>query len=350
MGFFDFIFPKKLESGLVPKLEVVERPGGGLTVRTPPAPIEKQIYASDSPTALGRLASRYLVQALPASATAEEHEYWFVYWRGAALANVNLLREMSGAKSSDWTILSDVKKLSDEVVSRASVWEQFVGSVVLPVNLALKVSVRQLRSLAVYAFEVADAGFGAHVGETPQKLIAEGFVTAERLERDYLVRLALYQAIFHLLTDEDTRFILTGEEPTLAGTRRGLGMTGAEIAAVIAVAAAIIVIAFIIYSYLELVEVNKFFDKQAAECHRIFTTTNKESELCKRLPEGYSKTVTNTPADKLADDFTGYLFAAGAVVLGVMFLPEIAASIRTTRQEARAERRQELSRNRRRRR
>lgn len=349
MGLLDALFPSKLEKGLVPKLEVVERPGGGLTVRTPPAPVERQVYSPNSPTPLGRVASRFMAELLPASATREEHEYWFVHWRTAALANVTLLREMSGESSSDWTILSDVKQLSDDVVAKSSYWDQLVGTAVFPVNLALRASVRQLRSLAIYAFEVADAGFGAHIGETPDRLIADGTISAEKLERDYVNRLALYQAIFHLLTDEDTRFLLTGEEPSLSGNRRALGLTGAEIAAVIAVAAAVIVIAFIVYSYMQIVSVNRFFDKQAQECHKLFASTGEESELCKRLADGYSKSVTETPANKLADDFTTYLFAAGGVVLGIMFLPEITASIREARRGARADRQMASNRRRRRR-
>lgn len=349
MGLLDYILPKKLEKGLTPNWEVSEGEGGEVRVRNIPQPVKRAIYSSDDPSPVARIASRFLVEMLPASATREEHAAWFLFSRVNAMTMVNSMKALTDVQSSDFTILSDVNKLAQQVEQKSSLWEQFVGAASVPPTVALRATARQLRSLVLYAFEVADAGWGAHMGTVPDRLIADGTLTAEEMEADYMRRLAIYQAVFQLLTNEETRFLMTGEEPSLSGAQ-ALGLTGAEIAAVIIGILAIVFVCACAYSAYQTYAVNAVFERQSEKCLKAFIATGQESEACKAVPKEWGKNVTKNPANVLSEDLVFYLTVAGGIFVGVMFLPEIMASIRMARSEARAAQRQkQMASNRRRR-
>lgn len=348
MSVLDYIFPKKLESGMVPNWEVSADEAGEVHVRRTVEPQRRSIYSQNDPSPVARIASRFLVEVLPGSATREQHQTWFLFWRLNAKSMVDTMKAINEVKRTDYAVLSDVNRLAKQIEEQSLTWENFLSVAQFPVQAGLKVTAGQLRAFVIYAFQVADAGWGAHVGDMPEKLIAQGTVTAEELEADYLRRIAIYQSVFQLLTDDNTRFLLTGEEPALSGSR-ALGVTGLEVAAVIVGVLAVVFICACLYSAYQTYAMNAVFERQAGECQKVFIRTGQESELCKDLPKQWSKTVTDNPANTLAEDFTFYLFAAAGVGLGIMFLPEIVGSFRRTREEARAARsREKLATNRRR--
>lgn len=351
MGLLDYIFPKKIESGVATNWEVKQTESGQVRMRPAVEPQKRSIYSPDDPSAVARIASRYLVEVLPGSATRDEHQLWFMFWRDMAKLNVEVMKGLTGLKSTDYGILRDVKQVTDEILSRSSTWEKFLGGAMLPVTVGLKFTLRQMRSLIIYGFEVADAGWGAHMADMPETLMAAGTMTAAELEADYLKRLGMYQAIFHLLTDQDTRFLLGAEDQS--GVNGGHDALGLEpfTALIILAVVSIVAIAFVVYSYLQLVETNALYERQMNECHRAFIATGQESKLCKALPKELNKALADNPANILAEQLTKYALIAGGVVLTVMFLPEIMASVRAAQAEGRAVKRHEqaMAKNRRRR-
>ncbi len=345
MGLLSFTLPTDASGNIV---GVTPTQRGAVTTR---------VFSGESPSALERVANRFGVQVLPHNATQGEHAFWMLHWRTMALGQVLLMRNMYDIRPGFSTdrAAAKVQRWAQE---HAGEWDSVTDWALAPLTFLKDLSWGGVRALISYAFDAIETGWGAHIGDNPQRLIEAGVMTADELERDYLLRLASYQAMFELLTNESTRFLMIREQPASglgaapAAAGGAVVIGGLAISYPVAITIAVVVVigvCLLIASLYQINRGNELLDKARQGCMIQFQQYGKESQFCQDLPQQFGAAATKTPLDKFTEDLTTYLLIGGAGVLAIMFLPEITRSIREARREARPQE-VRLAQNRRRRR
>lgn len=316
---------------------------GAIEGTEPPSgePVTASIYAADSSSVLERIAHRFVVDILPPGATSRQRAGWLVFWRAIAIGNVGLMRKMYGIDpDAGFDVTRGAAKIQKLAEEKAGTWQSIFGKVAVPAQMFAALQVDGLRKLISYTFGAVEAGWGAHVGTNPQALVDGGYMTPSQLTRDYFLRLAAYQCMGKLLMNEHTRFLMIREGGPVSGLGAAPVVAAAGLGALpyVAVVAVVIGVCLLVATVAHIAANNRLLENARIDCMRQFERTGKESKLCATLPQAFAASAMNTPAAQLTQQLTKYGVIAGAVVLGIVFLPTIIRSVRSSSQAATAPR------------
>jgi hypothetical protein len=300
-------------------------------------PREVSIFDANAQSPMERIASRFGVKVLPVDATREEHAGWLAVWRANAMISLVPLKAIYKIESESTATARGAAQAEKLITEDASTWESILGAVRAPYQVFGKLGRKPFAQFIVYAFDALEAGWGAHIAGNPEQLIANGAFTARELERDYMVRLACYQAIFELITNPRTVKIWFPDAEEDSAQGLGNFVITPTIAAIIVAAIAIVVVGFVllVLGIFSVVAFNKVMSQQIDKCHEQFKATGKESKLCLSFPGYMAEFAKKPPGEAWGDQLKLYAVVGGVAFLGIMFMPEIVRSVREARRESR---------------